>query len=60
MKKAFVELVKHRYFDWMFRIKNPIFQKYKEKEGRYKNSPSFIPTPFWKEMVDKWMKGDWG
>ena len=43
----------------MFRIRNPIFQKYEAKEDRYKNGPSFIPTPFWKEMVDKWMKGDW-
>ena len=43
----------------MFRIRNPIFQKYKVKEDRYKNGASFIPTPFWKEMVDKWMEGDW-
>ena len=60
VKKAFIESVKHRYSDWMFRIRNPIFQKYEAKEDRYKNGPSFIPTPFWKEMVDKWMKGDWG
>ncbi|KAL0012247.1 hypothetical protein SO802_007355 [Lithocarpus litseifolius] len=60
VKNAFVESVKHRYSDWMFRIRNPIFQKYKKKEDRYKNGPSFIPTPFWKEMVDKWMEGDWG
>ncbi|KAL0005476.1 hypothetical protein SO802_013037 [Lithocarpus litseifolius] len=44
----------------MFHIRNPIFQKYEKKEDRYKNGPSFIPTPFWKEMVDKWMAGDWG
>nr|XP_023892709.1 uncharacterized protein LOC112004713 [Quercus suber]XP_023892710.1 uncharacterized protein LOC112004713 [Quercus suber]XP_023892711.1 uncharacterized protein LOC112004713 [Quercus suber]XP_023892713.1 uncharacterized protein LOC112004713 [Quercus suber]XP_023892714.1 uncharacterized protein LOC112004713 [Quercus suber] len=44
----------------MFRIRDTIFQKYKAKEDRYKNGPSFIPTPFWKEMVDKWMEGDWG
>ncbi|KAK9987047.1 hypothetical protein SO802_031998 [Lithocarpus litseifolius] len=60
VKNAFVESVKHRYSDWMFRIRNPIFQKYEKKEDRYKNGPSFIPTPFWKEMVDKWMEGDWG
>ena len=53
VKKAFVESVKHRYSDWMFCIRNPNFQKYKKKEDRYKNGPSFIPTPFWKEMVDK-------
>ena len=28
------------------------------KEDRYKNGPSFIFTPFGKEMVDKWMEGD--
>ncbi|XP_065618133.1 uncharacterized protein LOC112025790 isoform X2 [Quercus suber] len=60
VKKAFVESVKHHYSDWMFRIRNSIFQKYKEKEDRYKNGHSFILTPFWKEMVDKWMEGDWG
>ena len=60
VKKAFVEPVKHRYSDWMFCIRNPIFQKYKKKEDLYKNGPSFIPTPFWKEMVDKWMEGDLG
>ncbi|KAK9989296.1 hypothetical protein SO802_029535 [Lithocarpus litseifolius] len=59
VKKAFVESVKHRYSDWMFHIRNPIFQKYEKKEDCYKNGPSFIPTPFWKEMVDKWMAGDW-
>ena len=42
VKKAFVESVKHRYSDWMFRIRNPIFQKYKEKEDHYKNGPSFL------------------
>ncbi|KAL0011767.1 hypothetical protein SO802_006875 [Lithocarpus litseifolius] len=60
VKKAFVESVKHRYSDWMFRIRNPIFQKYEKKEDRYKNGHSFIPNPFWKEMVDKWMAGEWG
>ncbi|KAL0014014.1 hypothetical protein SO802_001083 [Lithocarpus litseifolius] len=60
VKKAFVESVEHHYSDWMFRIRNPIFQKYEKKEDPYKNGPSFIPTPFWKEMVDKWMVGDWG
>ena len=48
VKKEFVELVKRYYSDWMFHIKNPIF----------KNGPSFIPTLFWKKMVDKWMDGD--
>ena len=57
-KKSFIELVKHCYFDWMFHIKNPIFKNYTEKEDRYKNGPSFIPTLFWKKMVDKWMDGD--
>ncbi|KAL0010507.1 hypothetical protein SO802_005615 [Lithocarpus litseifolius] len=60
VKNAFVESVKHRYSDWMFRIRNPIFHNYEKKEDLYKNGPSFIPTPFWKEMVDKWMEGDWG
>ena len=58
VKKAFVELVKRYYFDWMFHIKNLIFRKYTEKEDCYKNGPSFIPTVFWKKMVDKWMDGD--
>ena len=58
VKKEFVELVKHCYSDWMFHIKNPIFKKYTEKEDRYKNGPSFIPTLFWKKMMDKWMDGD--
>ena len=58
VKKSFVELVKRCYSDWMFHIKNPIFKKYIEKEDRYKNDPSFIPTLFWKMMVDKWMDGD--
>ena len=44
----------------MFHIKNPIFKKYTEKEDHYKNVPSFIPTLFWKKMVDKWMDGDQG
>ena len=55
VKKAFVEFLKHRYFDWMFHIKKPIFKKYTKKEDHYKNGPSFIPTPFWKKMVDEWM-----
>ncbi|KAL4628614.1 hypothetical protein ACB092_03G242400 [Castanea dentata] len=58
VKKEFVELVKRCYSDWMFHIKNPIFKKYTEKDDRYKNGPSFIPTLFWKKMVDKWMDGD--
>ena len=58
VKKSFVELVKRCYSDWMFHIKNHIFKKYIEKEDRYKNDPSFIPTHFWKKMVDKWMDGD--
>ena len=44
----------------MFCIRNPIFKKYKEKYDRYKNGPSFIPTPIWKKMVGKWMKEKWG
>ena len=35
-----------------------IFKKYIEKKDRYKNGPPFIPTLFWKKMVDKWMDGD--
>ena len=58
MKKAFVKYVKHHYSDWMLHIKNPIFKKYTKKEDRYKNGHSFIPTPFWKKMVDKWMDGE--
>ena len=58
VKKEFVELVKRCYSDWMFHIKNPIFKKYTEKENCYKNGPSFIPTLFWKNMVDRWMDGD--
>ena len=58
MKKEFVKLVKHYYSNWMFHIKHPIFKNYTEKEDRYKNGPSFIPTLFWKKMMDKWMDRD--
>ena len=58
VKKEFVELVKRCYSDWMFHIKNPTFKKYTEKKDHYKNGSSFIPTLFWKKMVDKWMDGD--
>ena len=58
VKKAFVESVKCYYSDWMFHLKNPIFKKYTKKEDRYKNGHSFILTPFWKKMVDKWMDGE--
>ena len=53
VKKAFVELVKRCYSDWMFHIKNPIFKKYTEKEDCYKNGPSFILTLFWKTLLEK-------
>ena len=53
-----MESAKNRHSNWMFHIKNPIFKNYTEKEDRYKNGPSFIPTLFWKKMVDKWMDGD--
>ncbi|XP_030967794.1 40S ribosomal protein SA-like isoform X3 [Quercus lobata] len=33
-------------------------KEYTKKEDHYKNGPSFITTPFWKKMVDKWMDGE--
>ncbi|KAL0002288.1 hypothetical protein SO802_016069 [Lithocarpus litseifolius] len=66
--KSELETLYARYKAQRFKHKQPdeevknafVESKYKKKEDRYKNDPSFIPTPFWKEMVDKWMEGDWG
>ncbi|KAL0017281.1 hypothetical protein SO802_004350 [Lithocarpus litseifolius] len=54
-----LETLYAQYRAQRFKHKQPDEEKYEKKEDRYKNGPSFIPTPFWKEMGDKWMAGDW-
>ena len=56
VKKAFVESVKHRYSDWMFRIRNPIFRSTKRKKIVTRMVlPSFLPL-----FGKRWWINGWG
>ncbi|KAL4632275.1 hypothetical protein ACB092_04G038000 [Castanea dentata] len=57
VKKEFVELVKRCYSDWMFHIKNPIFNKYTEKKDRYRMVlPSFLHSFGKRWWINRWME----